>query len=338
MYWIKLFGWLGLVLLIGITSLLIFSYRSDLKVAEVEKKYWTDESQYIEIDGLKVHIRIKGEGVPIILLHGSFSSLHTWEEWQKELSSSHLTISLDFPGHGLTGPDPFGRYTTQDYAALVLKLAKKLNLNKFHLVGNSMGGGVAMQVASNDSDMVLTLNLIDAAGAPRLESPKVDSISYQVRGGGAWIFKLATNSYVSKLLLKCTPMFLFEINMKQVYGDHKKLTDQVVQRYYELMLREGNREATLDRLRMKKSMQVDFDKLTMPTLIFWGRKDTWIPVAHAYLLESSIQGSKLIVFDQVGHVPMEEIATQSVAEYLSFLGSRQRKDYFHKSKTFTHGD
>lgn len=335
-YGIKLLRWSGLILLSGIILLLTFSYRGDLEVAAVEKKYWTSESHFIEMDGYKLHVRIKGEGEPIILLHGSFSSLHTWEAWQQALSPYYLTISLDFPGHGLTGPDKFGRYTTQDYASLVLDLAKKLNLKKFHLAGNSMGGGVAMQVASNEPEKVLTLNLIDAAGVPSLGSLKVNSQPSKARDGGAWIFKLASNPIFSKLFLKCTPKFLFEMNMKQVYGDPAKVTDQLVRRYYELMLREGNREASLDRLRMKKSIQVDFNELTMPTLILWGQKDTWIPVSQGYELESIIQGSNLIVFEQAGHVPMEEIASQSVAEYLSFLGIEQRKDYFQRPKTMTY--
>lgn len=338
MSWIKSLGWSIGIFLFAITVVFIFTFRNDLPVTAVEKKYWTPESHYIEADGIKLHVRIKGEGEPIILLHGSFSSLHTWEGWQEELSPYFMTISLDLPGHGLTGPDEFARYSTQDYAKLVGALADKLKLDKFHLAGNSMGGGVAMQIASDEPEKVLTLNLIDAAGAPRLEVAPSDTITSQPRSGGAWIFKLASNPVFSRLLLKCTPKFLFEINMKQVYGDPSKVRDQGVQRYYDLMLRSGNREATLDRLRMKRVMDIDFERLTMPTLILWGQKDSWIPVSHAYILEQVIKGSHLVVFERVGHVPMEEIVTQSVAEYLSFLGVEQRKDYFHVPKTMTYAD
>jgi pimeloyl-ACP methyl ester carboxylesterase len=68
----------------------------------------------------------------------------------------------------------------------------------------------------------------------------------------------------------------------------------------------------------------------------WGEKDTWIPVSQAYILEKAIPGSNLVIFENAGHVPMEEIPTESVAEYLSFLGVEVRKDYLQAPKFITH--
>ncbi|MDI1323258.1 MAG: alpha/beta hydrolase [Algoriphagus sp.] len=338
MIWLKRILKVLAGLILSCLFFLLLLFRGDIPKEEIDEKYFTPQSHYIEVDGINVHVRFMGEGDPIFLLHGSFSSLHTWDAWQRELSPYFLTISLDFPGHGLTGPDPEKRYNTAEYADLVLRLAEKLNLEKFHLAGNSMGGAVALQIASNRPDKVLTLNLVDAAGAPGPEVRTLDSTATQTRGGGAWIFKLAANPVFSKVLLKCTPKFLFAMNMKQVYGDPEKVTDQDIERYYELMLREGNRQATLDRLSTPRSMKVDFDRLTMPTLILWGGKDTWIPVSQAYILEKAIPGANLVVFENAGHVPMEEIPTESVAEYLSFLGVEVRKDYLHAPKLITYAD
>jgi pimeloyl-ACP methyl ester carboxylesterase len=117
------------------------------------------------------------------------------------------------------------------------------------------------------------------------------------------------------------------MNIKQVYGDESKINELTLDRYYELMLREGNRKATLDRLTSPRDSDVNFSRLTMPTLILWGEKDSWIPVRQGYVLEKAIPGSNLIVFPGAGHVPMEEIPTESVAEYLSFLGVEIRKNY-----------
>lgn len=325
-------------LILSCLFFLLLLFRSDIPKEEIDEKYFTAQSHYIEVDGINIHVRFLGEGDPIFLLHGSFSSLHTWDTWQQELSPYFLTISLDFPGHGLTGPDEDTRYSTAEYADLVLRLAEKLNLEKFHLAGNSMGGAVALQIASNRPDKVLTLNLIDAAGAPQPEVRTLDGSDSQTRGGGAWIFKLAENPIFSKVLLKCTPRFLFAMNMKQVYGDPEKVNEEAIERYYELMLRDGNRQATLDRLRTPKSLKVDFDRLTMPTLILWGAKDSWIPISQAYLLEKAIPKANLVIFENAGHVPMEEIPTESVAEYLSFLGVEVRKDYLQAPKLMTYAD
>ena len=93
MIWIKRIGkGLGVLLLL-VVLFLASLYRPDFSAEEVNAKYLTPESQFIEVGGIRVHVRIMGEGEPIFLLHGSFASLHTWEPWQQELSPYYQTIS-----------------------------------------------------------------------------------------------------------------------------------------------------------------------------------------------------------------------------------------------------
>ena len=328
MIWIKRIGLVlgGMVILLVIA--LASAYRSDLSAEAVNAKYLTPESKFIEVDGIQVHVRILGEGEPVFLLHGSFASLHTWDAWQQAMSPYYQTISLDFPGHGLTGPDSLKRYGLKDYSELVHALAQKLNIEQYHVAGNSMGGAVAMQLASDFPGNVRSLNLIDAAGAPAADRTMKDSTaSKKSNSGGAWIFQVARHPVFSKLLLSCTPKFLFAMNMKQVYGDDTKVTDEVTTRYYELMLREGNRQATLDRLSQPRNSNIQYERLSMPTLILWGAEDSWIPLAQGKRLQQALPGSNLMILDGVGHVPMEESPTETVSEYLSFLGVEVRKDY-----------
>lgn len=338
MSWFNRVFKISAIILLSLVFFLMLLFRSDIPAVELEEKYWTPQSHFVEVDGVNLHVRFLGEGDPIFLLHGSFASLHTWDVWQQELSPYFMTISVDFPGHGLTGPDLEKRYSTLDYSKLILKLADKLQLPRFHLAGNSMGGGVALQIASDHPDRVLSLNLVDAAGAPQINRTVPDSIQTNQRGGGAWIFKLLENPLVSNIFLKCTPKFLFAMNMKEVYGDEAKVNAEVVDRYYELMLREGNRQATLDRLRTPKQMNVNFEKLTMPTLILWGAKDSWIPLSQGQRLKDVITGSNLVVFEEAGHVPMEEIPTETVSEYLRFLGVEVRKNYLQPPKQLVYAD
>ena len=321
MSWIKKIGKVLGVLLLLMVLFLASMYRRDISPEEVNANYLTPESQFIEVGGIQVHVRIIGDGEPIFLLHGSFASLHTWEQWQQELSPYYQTISLDFPGHGLTGPDSLKRYSTMDYSQLVHALAQKLNLSKYHLAGTSMGGGVALQLASDHPEQVLSLNLIDAAGAAAPQKKPADSSAQKkASSGGAWIFQVARHPIFSKLLLSCTPKFLFALNMKQVYGDDTKVTDEVTTRYYELMLREGNRQATLDRLSMpRKGNGIQFERLTMPTLILWGEKDNLISVENARQFNQDIRGSLLEIYPNVGHVPMEEVPGSVSRSILSFV-------------------
>ena len=328
MIWIKRIGLVLVGIVILFVLVLISAYRGDLSPEAVNEKYLTAESRFMEVNGMKVHVRIVGVGEPVFLLHGSFASLHTWDAWQQAMSPYYQTISLDFPGHGLTGPDSLKRYGIKDYSELVQALAKELAITQYHVAGNSMGGAVAMQLASDYPGNVLSLNLIDAAGAPAAERVMRDSTSQKKsNSGGAWIFQVARHPIFSKLLLSCTPKFLFKLNMKQVYGDDAKVTDEVTTRYYELMLREGNRQATLDRLSQPRNSNIQYERLTMPTWILWGAEDQWIPLAQGKRLQQALPGANLVILDGVGHVPMEESPTETVSEYLSFLGVEVRKTY-----------
>ena len=325
-------------LILACLFFLALMYRSEISSDEVIAKYYTPESHFLNVDGQNIHLRIRGEGEPIFLLHGSFASLHTWEVWQKELSPYFMTIALDFPGHGLTGPDELKRYSLEDYSVLVQQIAEKLSISKFHIAGNSMGGAVALEIASNRPDKVLTLALVNAAGAPNRRVRTLDADSIQSEEKSPWIIQMAKNPLISKVLLRCTPKFLFAMNMKEVYGDPKKLRQETVDRYYELMLREGNRQATLDRLSQRRKNEFDFDRINMPTLILWGAKDSWIPVSHASSFQNAIPRANLVVFDEAGHVPMEEIPTESVSEYLSFLGVEVRRNYLEPPKQIVYAD
>lgn len=325
-----------LVLVLVLSVLVISSYRPDLSLDALAPRYSDDYSHFLNVEGVNIHIKVKGEGEPIFLVHGSFSSLHTWEAWEEELSGYFMTISMDLPGHGLTGPDIQKRYGIDDYADFVVGIADQLNLPRFHVAGNSMGGAVALKIASNSPERVMTLNLVDAAGAP----PSLESDSTRVKSysSGAWIFRAAQNPIFNRLLLKCTPKFLFGMNLRQVFGDNDKITDRMLTRYYELMRREGNRQATVDRLTGRRNYDLDFAKIDMPVLILWGAEDKWIPLENGKRLEKAIKGSKLKVFENVGHVPMEEIPTETVAEYLSFLGIQVDRDYLSPKTYYSHVD
>ncbi|WP_089240883.1 alpha/beta fold hydrolase [Belliella buryatensis] len=326
---------LSLILLIFLV--LGLSYRSELSLEELAATYTDEYSHFIKVDGVDMHVRIKGEGEPIFLIHGSFSSLHTWEDWEKELSQYFMTISMDLPGHGLTGPDIEKRYGTPDYAELLFGLAGNLGIDEFHVAGNSMGGGVALLMASQHPEKILTLNLIDASGAPSRKAGS-DTSRVAARGGSSSVsvIRFAQKPLFSKILLRCTPKFLFNQNMKQVYYDNSKIKKETVTRYYKLMRREGNRQATIDRLTTRKPYQVDFDKINMPVMIMWGKEDSWIGVSNAERFKEIIPDAYIKIFDRTGHVPMEERPTETVAEYLSFLGIQADRDYFTAPNYYSH--
>ena len=99
-----------------VALLLVAGFHADRSAAELEARYATAPSKFVEVDGLRIHYRDRGEGPAIILLHGSNSSLFTWEGWSQALAPTHRVVTLDLPGHGLTGPDPKERYSPAEMA------------------------------------------------------------------------------------------------------------------------------------------------------------------------------------------------------------------------------
>ncbi len=295
-------------------------YRSDIPLDKLEVKYFTPQSSYITINNVKIHIRQRGAGPVLFLLHGSFASLHTWDLWEQEISKNFKTISLDFPGHGLTGPVASEKYSTDDYEKLVMALADTLKIDTFYVAGNSMGGQVAWKMALHHSERVKKLILVDAAGFW-----KISTDSASKKQSRPFIFKLLQNDFVANSMIRITPRFLFKMNLNQVYGDPSKVKEEDVDRFYDLMLREGNRSSTIARLRQPgKDLQDSIRFINTPTLIIWGEQDAWIPVANAYRFNQEIQHTELKVFKGAGHVPMEEIPIETVSAALQFLQDKPR--------------
>ncbi|WP_375577676.1 alpha/beta hydrolase [Marivirga tractuosa] len=311
----KILG-IGLVSLIGILLIILLSfYKSDIPASENNERYFTEESQFIKIDSNKIHIRKMGEGSPVLLIHGSFSSLHTWEIWQEKLSEDFTTIAVDLPGHGLTGPNPQEKYDTDFNASLLWKLMQKLGYDTIAVAGNSMGGQVAYKMALQKPDQIKKLILINSSGA----SLKADTAKFKDQNAFS-VFSLINHPLFSKLMTSITPKFLFEMSLEQVYYDESKITAEKIQMYYDLMLHQGNREATLKRFKQKAPSQFEELKtISSPSLIIWGEHDSWIPVSHAHRFDSILPNSKLIIYDNAGHVPMEEIPIKTAKDAVEFL-------------------
>jgi pimeloyl-ACP methyl ester carboxylesterase len=290
---------------LGVVSCLI---RGDIPAGELEARYAGAASHFVEVRGVRVHYQDVGSGPPIVLLHGSNASLFTWEGWQRELSSEHRVISLDLPGHGLTGPDPLSRYRFADLVEFLEEFRVQLGLPRFSLAGSSMGGGVAWRYALLYPERVERLILIDAVGYPR-EEPR------------PWALRLIAAPVLGEIFSVVTPRFVVGMNVREVYGDPSRVTDERITRYYELLLHEGNRRATRERLRQDTDdgLWRRLPDLRTPTLILWGAKDTWVLPKYAGRFHEDIPGSRLIEYPELGHVPMEEDPVLTAGDARRFL-------------------
>lgn len=298
-----------IVLALILVAAAILLRTPDIPIEEMKERWAYDNSQFMMVDDLQVHYRVNGDGPAVVLLHGTASSLHTWEEWTKALEKDYKVISLDLPAFGLTGPNNTGGYSLSYYTKFLDSFLSQLGVDSFHLAGNSLGGSIAWTYAAMYPDKLRKLILIDAGGYPS-----------EVNQSPSLAFRLAKNPILSNILLNVTPRSLLESSIREVYHNDDLITDELIDRYYDMTLREGNRQAFVDRVNgLRYSDPSDIKTIETPTLILWGKTDEWIPVENAYKFEKDIEGAEVVIYDNAGHVPMEEIPTETVEDAKAFL-------------------
>lgn len=304
------------LLVLAAAAIGAFFYLStpDIPRAALEAKYASPLSHYVTLpDGARAHYRERGavNAPALLLLHGSNASLLTWEPWSKALSDRFHVVSVDLPGHGLTGAVPNGDYSQAGMARFVGAFADKLGLKNFALAGNSMGGGVAARFAEENPARVSRLILVDAGGLP-----------FKQGTGTPLAFRLARIPLVNRLLLHVTPRSFVTEGLDKAIVHKEIVTEAMIDSYWDFARMEGTRPATLARFSLDADTYVrdHTTALKMPVLILWGADDALIPVASAHDWQSAVPGSKLIVYRGTGHIPMEEVADRSASDVRAFLG------------------
>jgi pimeloyl-ACP methyl ester carboxylesterase len=313
---LRLFG----ILLLLTAVALAFSRAPDRSVESLVARWAPPPSEFIEVKGQLVHLRDEGprsDPEPVVLIHGTSASLHTWEGWVRALKTQRRVVRFDLPAFGLTGPFA-GQYARDDYrgdtyARFVVDLLDHLKIPRAVLGGNSLGGEVAWRTAVLARERVAGLILVDAAG------PAFTPESVPIG------FTIARTPVLNRIPEWVLPRGLVASSVANVYGDPSKVTPELVDRYFELTLREGNRRALGVRMQQTSIGGEDADRIKtvkVPTLILWGGKDRLIPPGVARVFERDIAGSRLVVFPELGHVPHEEDPARTVAAVREFLALR----------------
>ncbi len=304
----------ALVLLTALA--LALSRAPDREVQTLVARWALPPSDFIDVQGQVVHLRDEGprnDPLPVVLIHGTSASLHTWEGWVSALKGQRRVITFDLPGFGLTGPFS-GRYTADDYhgdsyARFVFDLLDALKVPRAVVGGNSLGGEVAWRMAVMAPERVAALVLVDAAG-PAFTPQSVPL--------GFLVARVPVVNHIMEWVL---PRSLVAQGLVDVYGDPARVTSELVDRYFELALREGNRRAL--GLRMRQVVRGEHAEriagIKQPTLILWGGRDRLIPPPVGRIFEAQIVGSRLVVFDELGHVPHEEDPARTVVPVKEFL-------------------
>lgn len=308
----------GLLVAVGVVMVLtaiagLALYRPDIPYAKLEAKYATPTSHFVDLPGgVRMHYRDDGDrAAPVVMLvHGYGDSFLTWEPWIQRLSPKFRVITVDLAGHGLTQTGADYVPDMDRFAEQIDALAARLDLPPFAIVGNSMGGGVAWQVASRYPERVRALVLVDAAGWPADPNKPVPLA-----------FKILQSDFGRFLLQHIETRPLTAEGLKMDVVDDSLITPAFVDRWVEVQRAPGHR-AILMGIRPGKltvATEAVLSKITAPTLVLHGEQDVIIPPSDGRKFAAAIPGAGLITYPNAGHLPQYEIPDQSAADVAAFL-------------------
>lgn len=298
----------NMLIKIFIMSTLLSACSSNFDKTVLIEKYSNQYSQFMNLQDMQVHYRDEGKGEVIVLLHGTASSLHTWDQWANRLVKNYRVIRLDLPGFGLTGPHPRDQYEVNNDVDFIQAFLSQLALDKVHMVGSSLGGRISWEYSLQHPEQVKTLTLINSLGYPQKAWPPA--------------IQMAQWPVFDVLVANLSPRYMFDIGLKEIYFDKDIVTEDLIDRYYELAHFPGNMDAFPKRVKAKLDTQSnEIKNLTLPTLILWGEEDVYFPVMRALDFHRDIPHSTVITYDNVGHLPMEEVSEKSADDFLTFLAA-----------------
>ena len=283
---------------------------------------WSRELKQIEIDGIPFnYVDVgSGDGDPVVLVHGLGGQWQNWLENIPRLAESRRVVAMDLPGFGLTPePEDDEEITITRYGRWVNELADRLGLEKVDLVGNSMGGYIAAEVAIQFPERVSRLVLVSAAGISSAEVIQAPILTV-----GRMAAALASNSVTRYRYLAARPITR-HIALALVARHPRLLKADLA---YEGFFKGGGKPGFDDALRA--SLDYDFrDRLPVvrvPTLIVWGERDSIIPTRDADEFERVIEDSRKVVMKDTGHVPMAERPQAFNDVLVEFLDEEGRAD------------
>lgn len=288
---------------------------SSISVEKLKTGYANGESEFMTIKGMNVHFRDEGpeRARPILLLHDKGSSLHTFDHWADTLKLNYRVIRLDLPGFGLTGPNPKDDYSMEMYRTFLDEFMAQLGVKWCYAVGNGLGGRLAWELALTYPKRVKKLVLIGSEGYPT-DNPHITPMDK--KASGTKMQQRMFKSFMSKGKV--------EKNLKMHYGNPDKITEEQVTRHYELMRREGNRDAYIGRVN-----QDDYNRtrrmknIEIPALVMWGTEDKIIPIEHASFFHRDLPNSKLKMYPDSGHFLQEERPGETAQDIYTFVRSRK---------------
>jgi pimeloyl-ACP methyl ester carboxylesterase len=304
-----------LTLIVIVAALFIYAafLRKDLTLpkGQVKEKYTLPNSHFINWKGNEIHYTESGSGFPVLMIHGFGGSNWDFKILDSLMNDKYKVIRIDLPGFGLSD-FPEINNTEEDFIKVYDEyfsfLMDTLHLDSVYVMGNSLGGMMAWNLALKYPENVKKLVLFNSAGYDMKEIMKT---------ANAEVFR---NDLVKLLLRRGIPEFLTKGGVSRVLYDKSKLSDEKVTRLNEFWNREGNLRQIMAMASSDKYIDSKVVKnISCPTLIVWGKQDEIIHVKYAERFHQDINNSELIMYDSCGHVPMMEKPLEVQRDVLKFF-------------------
>lgn len=264
-------------------------------------------AQYRAIDGSRLRLIDSGSGTPVVFIHGIGASLYTWRHTLPPvLGAGYRVVAFDNRGFGFSDQPAHG-YRNTDYVRLVVALLDSLGIASAVLVGHSMGGEIAAEVALAHPDRVRGLVLIGAAG-------------YGIRWPGA--LRVARWPFVGAVAMTFRGRWFTERILRSTYSDPARVTEGDIDQYYAPVPQKGFGRALRGVLREFRFDSLGGGRLARvqaPTLILWGDSDRWISVRDGTRFARELPRSEFILIARTGHDAPEESPDEVNRLLLSFL-------------------
>ena len=269
------------------------------------------ELTYLELHGDQIAYRDTGQGPALLLIHGMAGSSATWEAITPQLAKKYRVIAPDLLGHG-SSAKPRGDYSLGAFAALLRDLLDELGVHRATVIGQSLGGGIAMQFAYQHREHCERLALIGSGGLGPDLSPMLRILSAP---GAEFVLPVAAPQWVlnagNKVGSWLSAAGIQAPRAGQMWQAYSSLSDAETRQAFLRTLRSvvdhrGQAVSALNKLHLTADL---------PALLIWGDHDRIIPVSHAYAAHDALAGSRLEVLEGVGHFPHVEAPT-AVADIL----------------------
>ena len=267
----------------------------------------------IQIEGNAIFYVVKGEGEPLLLIHGYGAGSWVWEKQMDILSRNYKVYALDIIGYGFSDR-PRIEYTRETYIHFLRDFMDGLGIERATLIGNSMGGGIAWAMAALFPNRVEKLILIDCVPPDVLNQVRNESFRT--------LAVVKDIPFLPYLVIASRSKRSVKAVLQECLFDRRLITPTLLNRQWELIRFKGSTWVLYSTLKHAKDTSKMGDYLSLinhPTLLIWGERDLVFPPSVGESLHQAIKGSKLHIIKRSGHIPMWETPEEVNQIILNFL-------------------